>query len=71
MLARHGNGDPRDHLDTRVNQLTPKSEACVQFEALIHPLDNVLHGIPSWTVEEDRKQQSSRDVRRQQVREHV
>jgi hypothetical protein len=52
LLAKYGQGDPRDHLNTTNQQLTQDSEAVIQFEALYQPLDNVLHGIPSWALDE-------------------
>lgn len=53
ILAQHGNGQPRDHLEPSNNQLTPLSEACMQFEALHQPIENVLNGLPSWALKDD------------------
>lgn len=53
ILAQHGSGHPGDHLDPSNNQLTPQSEACMQFEALHQPIENVLNGLPSWALEGD------------------
>ena len=52
-LARHGDGSPGDHMDPSNGQLTPKSEACIQFEGLFQPLDNILNGLPIWSVLEE------------------
>ena len=68
LLARFGGGEPRDRLDPTTNQLTPQSEACVQFEALYHPLDNILQGIPSWALEDDTKHKPQKDAQRREVR---
>ncbi|KAL3910654.1 MAG: hypothetical protein SGILL_007610 [Bacillariaceae sp.] len=50
LLAQHGSGEPRDHLDSETQQLTSASEAVRQFESLVHPLENVLNGVPAWSV---------------------
>lgn len=50
LLRNHGNGAPLGFLDATNNQLTIKSEAVVQFEAIFQPLDNTLGGIPSWAM---------------------
>ena len=52
LLANHGNGQPLNALDPSNNEVTPKSEACIQLEALYQPMDNVLSGIPSWTLDD-------------------
>lgn len=51
-LASYGSGQPLDHLDPGSNQLTQKSDAVMQFEALTQPLENVLSGIPPWTLDD-------------------
>ena len=43
-LAMHGNGQPLNFLDPASGQLTPKSDAVVQFEALTQPFESVLSG---------------------------
>ncbi|KAG7369890.1 Exportin 1-like protein [Nitzschia inconspicua] len=59
MLAQHGNGEPRDHLDPATQQLTAASEAVRQFESLVHPLENVLSGLPAWSLNAQGKSKSS------------
>jgi hypothetical protein len=49
-LVQYGNGDPKNHLDSDTRQLTQASEAVRQFEGLIHPLENVLIGLPPWVL---------------------
>ena len=66
ILAQYGSGQPGDHLDPSNNQLTPQSEACMQFEALHQPIENVLNGLPSWTLEDD-NQGNGNDVKRTEV----
>lgn len=61
-LGKHGSGAPRDHTDPSNGQLTPKSEACIQFEGLFQPIDNLLKGLPIWSIlEENYTQQSQMD----------
>jgi Exportin-5 family len=58
MLAQHGNGEPRDHLDSVTQQLTAASEAVRQFEGLVHPMENVLSGLPAWSLNASGKSSS-------------
>lgn len=58
-LGKHGSGAPRDHTDPSNGQLTPKSEACIQFEGLSQPLDNLLKGLPMWSILEDNFREKS------------
>jgi Exportin-5 family len=50
ILLAHGNGDPLNHIDPSNKQLTPKSDAIIQLEALCQPVDNILGGLPSWSL---------------------
>jgi Exportin-5 family len=50
ILVAHGNGEPLNHIDPSNNQLTPKSDAIIQLEALCQPVDNILGGLPSWSL---------------------
>jgi exportin-5 len=50
ILAKHGDGAPMDFLDPKSQQLTAKSEAVIQIEALFQPLENTMGGIPSWAM---------------------
>jgi hypothetical protein len=69
LLSQHGNGQPGDHLEPSNNQLTPLSEACMQFEALHQPIENVLNGLPSWALENDieANRQNHYDTKRAEV----
>lgn len=51
LMAAHSNGQPRDHLNPENNELTVKSTACCEFEGITQPLDNILHGLPSWAMD--------------------
>ncbi|KAL7549693.1 hypothetical protein ACHAWF_012957 [Thalassiosira exigua] len=65
LLNAHRNGEPRDELNNQNNELTAKSTACVQFEAASQPLDNILYGLPSWSVDDgsyDEKRSGIRSV---------
>ena len=53
VLLAHGNGDPINHVDPTNNQLTPKSDAVMQLEGLHQPLDNILGGLPAWSLADD------------------
>ena len=52
LLAQYGNGVPLNFIDATNNQLTIKSDAVIQFEALFQPLDSTLSGVPSWAMVE-------------------
>jgi hypothetical protein len=51
LVSSHGNGEPRDHLHPPNQQLTTRSEAVRQFEAVVQPIESVLCGLPSWSLE--------------------
>lgn len=53
LLSMHGNGEPRNHLNPTSNQLTQLSEAVLQFEGVTQPLDNILQGLPEWSLRQD------------------
>jgi hypothetical protein len=61
VLATHGNGDPANFVEPSNQQLTPKSDAVIQFEALYQPMDNVIGGIPTWALELDNKPLANTD----------
>ena len=50
LLDTHGNGEPRDHLDSS-NNLTMKSDAVIQFDGVTVPLEYILQGMPTWSLE--------------------
>lgn len=69
LLASHGNGEPRDHLHHTTQQLTQASEAVRQLEGIIQPLENVLIGLPSWSLTKPSDEQpGNREVIRNQTR---
>ena len=53
LIASHGNGEPRDHLDPTTNRLTEVSEANIQFEGVQPVFDNILQGFPDWSLTEN------------------
>ena len=63
LLNAHHNGEPRDQLNPENNELTVKSTACLQLEGATLPLENILHGLPSWSVDD-----GSYDDRRNRIR---
>eukprot|EP00934_Nitzschia_sp_Nitz4_P007801 Nitzschia sp. Nitz4//scaffold105_size73764//38086//42509//NITZ4_005677-RA/size73764-augustus-gene-0.51-mRNA-1//1//CDS//3329532450//7791//frame0 len=50
LLGKHGNGEPRNHLHPKSGQLTVRSEAVRQLEGIVQPLENILSGLPSWSL---------------------
>lgn len=65
LLNTHCNGDPRDQLNPQNNELTVMSTACLQFEGATQPLDNILHGLPPWSVDDgnyDQKRTGTRSI---------
>jgi hypothetical protein len=52
LLNAHSNGEPRDQLNPENNELTVNSTACQEFEGVTQPLDNILHGLPSWALDD-------------------
>lgn len=51
LMAAHGDGKPLDHLSPENGQLTQKSQAVLQFEGIHLAMENLLGGIPSWSVD--------------------
>lgn len=72
ILSVHGSGAPINCKDPSNDQLTEKSEAVRMIEALHHPLENVLAGIPEWAFKDDtnrrRKKNDANDIKRQESR---
>ena len=52
LLNAHCNGEPRDVLNPESNELTLMSTACLQLEGATQPLDNILYGLPSWSIDD-------------------
>mmetsp|Transcript_24815 Transcript_24815/g.52881 ORF Transcript_24815/g.52881 Transcript_24815/m.52881 type:complete len:1461 (+) Transcript_24815:208-4590(+) len=72
LLNAHCNGEPRDQLDPKTNELTPHSTACLQLEGATQPLDNILQGLPPWSVDDgnyDDKRNRIRSTIRPQLSE--
>ncbi len=63
VLNAHCNGEPRDHINIQNNELTAKSTACMQIEGTSQALDNILHGLPSWALDN-----GNYDERRNRIR---
>lgn len=53
MLLKHGNGEPINHTEPSNSQLTVRSDAVMQLEGLSQPLDNILSGLPEWSLAAD------------------
>lgn len=50
LISTHGNGEPHDHLHSSNQQLTMASEAVRLIEGVVHPMENILSGLPSWSL---------------------
>ena len=50
LISKHGNGEPRNHLDPSNQQLTQASEGVRQLEGVFQPMENILIGLPSWSL---------------------
>jgi hypothetical protein len=66
LLNAHSNGEPRDQLNPQNNELTAKSTACLEFEGVSQPLDNILQGLPSWSVDN-----GNYDPKRMKIRQTI
>jgi len=66
LLNAHSNGEPRDQLNPENNELTIHSTPCQEFEGVTQPLDNILHGIPSWALDN-----GSYDEKRTRIRNTI
>lgn len=66
LLTAHSTGEPRDQINPQNNELTPKSTACLEFEGVTQPLDNILQGLPSWSVDD-----GNYDPKRMKIRQTV
>jgi len=63
LLNSHHSGEPRDQLNPENNELTIKSTACLQLEGGTQPLDNILHGLPSWSVDSGKHDEKRNKIR--------
>eukprot|EP00804_Cyclotella_cryptica_P002600 CCRYP_010429-RC/>CCRYP_010429-RC protein AED:0.08 eAED:0.08 QI:0/0.9/0.90/1/0.7/0.54/11/1348/1458 len=66
LLNAHSTGEPRDQINPQNNELTPKSTACLEFEGVTQPLDNILQGLPSWSVDD-----GNYDAKRMKIRQTI
>ena len=66
LIAQHGNGEPLDHVCPTNKQLLAKSLASRQFEGIVHPMDNILGGLPPWSLNAQGKSSSAGSCKKQQ-----
>lgn len=66
LVAQHGSGEPLDHICSTNQQITHKSTASRQFEGIVHPMENVLNGLPPWSLNAEGKSQSYGSAKKQQ-----
>ncbi|KAL3929587.1 MAG: hypothetical protein SGBAC_012141 [Bacillariaceae sp.] len=70
IFSAHANGEPRSHLHPQNQQLTQNSEAVRQFEAIVQPLENIMLGMPSWSLskpQNGKQNNHKRNIRNQTV----
>ena len=68
LLSAHSTGEPRDQINSQTNELTAKSTACLEFEGVAQPLDNILQGLPAWSVDDGNSYDSKRMKARQTIK---
>ena len=66
LIEQHGTGQPLDHLCRMNQQITLKSTASRQFEGIIHPMENILNGLPPWSLNAEGKSQSFGSAKKQE-----
>ena len=66
LIAQHGSGEPLNHIYPTNQQITQKSTASLQFEGIIHPMENILNGLPTWSLNAEGKSSSSGSAKKQQ-----
>ncbi|GAX13879.1 hypothetical protein FisN_5Lh226 [Fistulifera solaris] len=59
LLQSHANGEPLNFLDSSNGQVTQLSDAVIQFEGIALPMENLLSGLPSWSMDDNAKQSSN------------
>jgi Importin beta-related nuclear transport receptor len=71
LFATYANGGVRDHLDPTTGELTQQSTAVMELEGFNLPLDNLIHGLPKWALDDTKKIPSYMDPSRVKVRNEV
>ena len=72
LFTTYGNGQLRDHINANTGELTQQSTAVLEFECFNLPLDNLIHGLPSWVLDETKTNNPSfMDPNRVQIRNEV
>eukprot|EP00536_Pseudo-nitzschia_multiseries_P001400 jgi/Psemu1/250511/estExt_Genewise1Plus.C_180109 len=66
LITQHGNGEPLDHLCVTNQQITDKSTASRQFEGIVHPMENILNGLPTWSLNAEGKSSSFGSAKKQE-----
>ena len=66
LITQHGNGEPLDHLYSTNKQITQKSTASRQFEGMVHPMENILNGLPAWSLNAEGKSNSAGSPKKQE-----
>ncbi len=72
LFSTYSAGTVRDQLDPVTGQLTQESKAVLEFEGFNLPLNNLIHGLPSWALDETQTNDPSfMDPNRVAIRKEV
>eukprot|EP00535_Pseudo-nitzschia_heimii_P013747 CAMPEP_0197199492 /NCGR_PEP_ID=MMETSP1423-20130617/33909_1 /TAXON_ID=476441 /ORGANISM="Pseudo-nitzschia heimii, Strain UNC1101" /LENGTH=1261 /DNA_ID=CAMNT_0042653349 /DNA_START=1042 /DNA_END=4828 /DNA_ORIENTATION=+ len=66
LITQHGSGEPLNHVCSMNRQITHKSTASRQFEGIIHPMENILNGLPPWSLNAEGKSESAGSTKKQE-----
>ena len=72
LFSTYSGGSMRDQLDPNTGQLTQQSKAVIEFEGFNLPLNNLIHGLPPWALDETNTNNPSfMDPNRVQIRNEI
>ncbi len=72
LFATYSGGGVRDELDPVTGQLTVQSKAVIEFEGFNLPLNNLIHGLPPWALDDTKTNDPSfMDPNRVQIRNEI
>lgn len=72
LFSTYASGNIRDNLHPSSGQLTQESTAVLNFEGFNLPLDNTIHGLPDWALDETKTNDPSfMDPNRVTIRNEV
>ena len=71
LIEQHGNGQPLNHVCQSNQQITHNSMASLQFEGIINPMENILNGLPAWSLNADGKSSSAGSPKKQEHQKRI